>query len=73
MRASSSRASSTTVPGNYAIFVLAPNGDIVDAHVMDGVVPIGVETGLMKAKTALYARSRRRARWPSASRRRRPR
>jgi uncharacterized protein GlcG (DUF336 family) len=44
-------------PGNYAIFILAPNGDIVDAHVMDGVVPIGVETGLMKAKTALYARS----------------
>jgi uncharacterized protein GlcG (DUF336 family) len=44
-------------PGNYAIFVVAPNGDIVDAHVMDGVVPIGVETGLMKAKTALYARS----------------
>ena len=45
------------MPGNYAIFVLAPNGDIIDAHVMDGVVPIGVETGLMKAKTALYARS----------------
>ena len=44
-------------PGNYAIFVLAPNGDIVDAHVMDGVVPIGVETGLMKAQTALYART----------------
>jgi len=44
-------------PGNYAIFVLAPNGDIVDAHVMDGVLPIGVETGLMKAKTALYART----------------
>jgi uncharacterized protein GlcG (DUF336 family) len=44
-------------PGNYAIFVLAPNGDIVDAHVMDGVVPIGVETGLLKAKTALYART----------------
>src|SRR5262245_27672627 len=44
-------------PGNYAIFIVAPNGDIVDAHVMDGVVPIGVETGLMKAKTALYARS----------------
>jgi len=48
-------------PGNYAIFILAPNGDIVDAHVMDGVVPIGVETGLMKAKTALYARSTSRA------------
>jgi uncharacterized protein GlcG (DUF336 family) len=47
--------------GNYAIFVLAPNGDIIDAHVMDGVVPIGVETGLMKAKTALYARSTSRA------------
>jgi uncharacterized protein GlcG (DUF336 family) len=44
-------------PGNYAIFVLAPNGDIVDAHVMDGVMPIGVETGLLKAKTALYART----------------
>lgn len=44
-------------PGNYAIFVVAPNGDVVDAHVMDGVVPIGVETGLLKAKTALYART----------------
>jgi len=44
-------------PGNYAIFVLAPNGDVIDAHVMDGVVPIGVETGLLKAKTALYART----------------
>jgi uncharacterized protein GlcG (DUF336 family) len=44
-------------PGTYAIYVLAPNGDIVDAHVMDGVLPIGAETGLMKAKTALYARS----------------
>jgi uncharacterized protein GlcG (DUF336 family) len=43
--------------GTYAIFVLAPNGDIVDAHVMDGVLPIGVETGLLKAKTALYART----------------
>ena len=33
-------------PGNVsiAIFVLNPTGDIVDAHVMDGVVPIGVET-----------------------------
>ena len=44
-------------PGTYAIYVLAPNGDIVDSHVMDGVLPIGVETGLLKAKTALYARS----------------
>jgi uncharacterized protein GlcG (DUF336 family) len=39
------------------VFVLAPNGDIVDAHVMDGQLPIGVETALLKAKTALYARS----------------
>ena len=44
-------------PGTYAIFVLAPTGDIVDAHVMDGVFPIGAETGLMKAQTALYART----------------
>src|SRR6267142_6665943 len=44
-------------PGTYAIFVLAPTGDIIDAHVMDGVFPIGAETGLMKAQTALYART----------------
>jgi uncharacterized protein GlcG (DUF336 family) len=46
-------------PGNVsiAIFVLNPTGDIVDGHVMDGVVPIGVETAVLKAKTALYARS----------------
>jgi uncharacterized protein GlcG (DUF336 family) len=46
-------------PGNQsiAIYVLSPTGQIVDAHQMDGVVPIGSETALMKAKTALYARS----------------
>ncbi len=46
-------------PGNItvAVFVLSPTGEIVDAHVMDGVLPIGVETSLMKAKTALYART----------------
>jgi uncharacterized protein GlcG (DUF336 family) len=46
-------------PGNVTIgiFVLSPTGDLVDGHVMDGVLPIGVETGMMKAKTALYARS----------------
>jgi uncharacterized protein GlcG (DUF336 family) len=46
-------------PGNVtvSVFVLSPTGQIVDSHVMDGVLPIGVETGLMKAKTALYARS----------------
>ena len=37
--------------------MLTPTGDIVDAHVMDGTLPIGVETGLMKAQTALYART----------------
>jgi len=46
-------------PGNVtiAIFVLSPTGEIIDSHQMDGVLPIGAETGLMKAKTALYARS----------------
>src|SRR5215471_15253911 len=46
-------------PGNQtiAIFVLDPMGNIVDGHQMDGVLPIGNETALLKAKTALYARS----------------
>ncbi len=46
-------------PGNVSVvvFVLSPTGDIIDSHAMDGVLPIGAETGLMKAKTALYARS----------------
>jgi uncharacterized protein GlcG (DUF336 family) len=46
-------------PGNQsiAVFVLAPTGQIIDSHQMDGVLPIGAETGLMKAKTVLYARS----------------
>lgn len=45
-------------PGNQSIvvYVLSPTGDIIDSHMMDGVLPIGAETGLMKAKTALYAR-----------------
>jgi uncharacterized protein GlcG (DUF336 family) len=45
-------------PGNVsiAIFVLSPTGQVIDSHQMDGVLPIGAETGLMKAKTALYAR-----------------
>lgn len=42
---------------SIAIFVLSPTGQIVDSHQMDGVVPIGSETALMKARTALYARS----------------
>jgi uncharacterized protein GlcG (DUF336 family) len=44
-------------PGTYAIFVLSPTGDLISSQVMDGVFPIGIETGLMKAQTALYART----------------
>jgi uncharacterized protein GlcG (DUF336 family) len=46
-------------PGNasVAVFVLSPTGEIIDSHMMDGVLPIGAETGLMKARTVLYARS----------------
>ena len=46
-------------PGNQTVvvYVLSPTGEIIDSHAMDGVLPIGAETGLMKAKTALYARS----------------
>src|SRR5258708_3883528 len=43
--------------GSIVIFVLSPTGEIIDSHAMDGVLPIGAETGLMKAKTALYARA----------------
>src|SRR4030095_6347701 len=42
---------------SYSIFVLAPNGDVIDAHIMDGQLPIGVETEMLKAKPALYART----------------
>lgn len=46
-------------PGNISVvvYVLSPTGEIIDSHKMDAVPPIGAETGLMKAKTALYARS----------------
>src|ERR1700733_4787288 len=45
-------------PGNVSVvvYVLSPTGEIIDSHAMDGVLPIGAETGLMKAKTALYSR-----------------
>src|SRR6266849_4273897 len=43
--------------GSIVIFVLSPTGEIIDSHAMDGVLPIGAETGLMKDKTALYARA----------------
>src|SRR5581483_1835656 len=41
---------------SVVVYVLSPTGEIVDSHGMDGVLAIGAETGLMKAKTALYAR-----------------
>src|SRR5438477_9748765 len=46
-------------PGNVTIviYVIDPMGTVIDMHQMDGVLPIGNETALMKAKTALYARS----------------
>ena len=44
--------------GSYSIFVLAPDGNILQAAVMDGQLPIGIETAQLKAKTALYARDR---------------
>ena len=42
---------------SYSIIVLAPTGDVVDAHIMDGQMPIAVEAATLKAKTALYART----------------
>ena len=40
-----------------SIFILSPSGSIVYAHRMDGQMPIGVETALYKAETALYTRA----------------
>jgi glc operon protein GlcG len=41
---------------SYSIHVLGPNGEMVQTHIMEGQLPIGAETALMKAQTALYAR-----------------
>jgi uncharacterized protein GlcG (DUF336 family) len=41
---------------SIVIYVLSPTGQIIASQAMDGVLPIGAETGLMKARTALYAR-----------------
>jgi uncharacterized protein GlcG (DUF336 family) len=41
---------------SYSVYVLGPAGEMVQTHVMEGQLPIGVETALMKAQTALYAR-----------------
>lgn len=45
-----------TTNGAYAIYILSPTGDVLQSAVMDGIVPIGMETAQLKAKTALYAR-----------------
>jgi len=46
-----------TPPQSASIFVLSPTGEIVDAHIMDGLQPIAIEAAMLKAKTALYART----------------
>lgn len=45
-----------------SIFVLEPSGQIVASARMDGQGPVNIETGLMKARTALYMRDSTR-RW----------
>jgi glc operon protein GlcG len=47
-------AKSTNTP--VSVFVLSPDGEIVDAHRMDGQNSINTDTALLKAKTALYLR-----------------
>src|SRR5256885_6732939 len=41
---------------SVSVFVLSPDGEIVDAHRMDGQNSINTDTALLKAKTALYLR-----------------
>jgi uncharacterized protein GlcG (DUF336 family) len=40
-----------------SVFILAPDGDIVESYVRDGETPNNWETGLMKGQTALYTRA----------------
>jgi len=47
-------AKSTNTP--VSVFVLSPDGEIVDSHRMDGQNSINTDTALLKAKTALYLR-----------------
>src|SRR5579872_6826032 len=47
-------AKSTNTP--VSVFVLSPDGEIVDAHRMDGQNSINTDTALRKAQTALYLR-----------------
>jgi glc operon protein GlcG len=41
---------------SVSVFVLSPDGEIVDAHRMDGQNSINTDTALKKAQTALYLR-----------------
>jgi uncharacterized protein GlcG (DUF336 family) len=50
-------AKASTPQQAVSVFVLSPTGEIVDAHIMDGLQPIAVEAAMLKAKTALYART----------------
>src|SRR4030095_9085777 len=50
-------AKSSTPPQLVSVFLLSPTGEIVDAHIMDGLQPIAIEAAMLKAKTALYART----------------
>jgi len=51
-------ASKAATPAqSTSIFILSPTGEIVHAHIMDGVQPIAIEVALWKAQTALYART----------------
>jgi uncharacterized protein GlcG (DUF336 family) len=55
--ANSCRALAVENDVTVSIFILSPSGNIVHAHRMDGQMPIGVDTALMKAETALYMRT----------------
>ena len=43
--------------GSVSVFVLAPDGEIVDSHRMDGQNTVNTQTGYKKAQTALYLRN----------------
>jgi uncharacterized protein GlcG (DUF336 family) len=43
--------------GSVSVFVLAPDGEIVHSHRMDGQNTVNTQTGYKKAQTALYLRT----------------
>jgi uncharacterized protein GlcG (DUF336 family) len=38
------------------IIVMSPSGQVIDSHAMDGLMPIGSEATMQKAKTVLFTR-----------------